>query len=151
MPTPYDVPVSTLIKKLAKYLKDNIDEIVPPPWAPFVKTGSHTQRHPQNPDWWFTRCASLLRKIYIKGPIGISHLRSEYGGRVDRGVRPEHARKGGGAAVRKAIQQLETAALVKPSGNKGRVVTKEGRRLLDTLSTEIKKALEKEIPELKKY
>ncbi len=151
MPTPYDVPASMLIKKLAKYLKDNIDEIVPPPWTPFVKTGSHTQRHPQNPDWWFTRCASLLRKIYIKGPIGTSHLRSEYGGRVDRGVRPEHARKGGGAAVRKAIQQLEVAALVKPSGNKGRVVTKEGRRLLDTLSTEIKKALEKEIPELKKY
>jgi len=151
LPTPYDVPSSILIKKLAKYLKDNIDEIVPPPWAPLVKTGSHTQRPSQNPDWWFTRCASLLRKIYIRGPIGTSRLRSDYGGRVDRGVKPEHVRKGGGAAVRKAIQQLEAAALVKPLGNKGRVVTKEGRTLLDTLSTEIKKDLEKEVPELKKY
>jgi small subunit ribosomal protein S19e len=151
LPTPYDIPAPILIKKLAKYLKDNIDEIVPPPWTPLVKTGSHTQRPPRNPDWWFTRCASLLRKIYLKGPIGISRLRSEYGGRVDRGVRPEHVRKGGGAAVRKPIQQLEAAALVKPSGNRGRVVTKEGRRLLDILSTEIKKDLEKEIPELKKY
>ena len=151
MPTPHDVPASILIKKLAKYLKDNLDEIVPPPWAPVVKTGSHAHRPPENPDWWFTRCASLLRKIYVKGPIGISRLRSEYGGRVDRGVRPEHARKGGGAAVRKAVQQLEAATLVKPLGNKGRVVTKEGRTLLDTLSTEIKKDLEKEIPALKKY
>ncbi|MDH5450306.1 MAG: 30S ribosomal protein S19e [Candidatus Bathyarchaeota archaeon] len=151
MPTPYDVPTPVLIEKLAKYLKDNIDEIVPPLWTPFVKTGSHTQRPPQNSDWWFTRCASLLRKIYIKGPIGTSRLRSKYGGRVDRGVRPEHVRKGGGAAVRKAIQQLESAALVQSSGNKGRVVTQEGRRLLDILSTEIKKDLEKEIPELKKY
>jgi small subunit ribosomal protein S19e len=151
LPTPYDVPTPVLIEKLAKYLKDNIDEIVPPLWTPFVKTGSHTQRPPQNSDWWFTRCASLLRKIYIKGPIGTSRLRSKYGGRVDRGVRPEHVRKGGGAAVRKAIQQLESAALVQSSGNKGRVVTKEGRRLLDILSTEIKKDLEKEIPELKKY
>ena len=151
MPTPYDVPPPALIEKLAKYLKDNIDEIVPPLWTPFVKTGSHTERPPQNSDWWFTRCASLLRKIYIKGPIGISRLRSEYGGRVDRGVRPEHIRKGGGAAVRKAIQQLESAALVQSSGNTGRVVTKEGRRLLDVLSTEIKKGLEKEIPELRKY
>jgi len=151
LPTPYDIPAPMLIEKLAKYLKDNMDEIVPPPWTPLAKTGSHTQRPPQNPDWWFTRCASLLRKIYIKGPIGISRLRSEYGGRVDRGVRPEHARKGGGAAVRKAIQQLEAAALAEPSGNKGRVVTKEGRRLLDILSTEIKKDLEKRIPELKKY
>ena len=151
MPTPYDIPAPILIKKLAKYLKDNIDEIVPPPWAPLVKTGSHTQRPPQNPDWWFTRCASLLRKIYLKGPIGISRLRSEYGGRVDRGVRPEHARKGGGTTVRKPIQQLEAAALVKPSGNKGRVVTREGRRLPDILSTEIKRDLEKTIPQLKKY
>ena len=151
MPTPYDVPASVLIEKLAKYLKDNMDEIVPPSWAPLAKTGSHTQRPPQNSDWWFTRCASILRKIYIKGPIGISHLRSEYGGRIDRGVRPEHARKGGGATVRKAIQQLEAAALVKPFGNKGRVPTNEGRRLLDVLSTEIKKDLEKGIPELKKY
>jgi len=151
LPTPYDVPTPVLIEKLAKYLKDNIDEIVPPLWTPFVKTGSHTQRPPQNSDWWFTRCASLLRKIYIKGPIGTSRLRSKYGGRVDRGVRPEHVRKGGGAAVRKAIQQLESAALVQSSGNKGRVVTQEGRRLLDILSTEIKKDLEKEIPELKKY
>ena len=151
MPTPYDVPSSILIKKLAKYLKDNTDEIVLPSWAPLVKTGSHAQRPPQNPDWWFTRCASLLRKIYVKGPIGTSRLRSEYGGRVDRGVKPEHVRRGGGAAVRKAIQQLEAAGLVKPLGNRGRVVTKEGRTLLDALSTEIKKDLEKEIPELKKY
>jgi len=151
LPTPYDAPVSLLIEKLAKYLKDNVDEIIPPPWSPLVKTGSHTQRPPQNPDWWFTRCASLLRKIYIKGPIGVSRLCSEYGGRVDRGVKPEHTRKGGGAAVRKALQQLEAAALVKPLGNKGKVLTKEGRKLLDTLSTEIKTDLEKEIPELKKY
>jgi len=151
LPTPYDVPAPILISKLAKYLKDNIDAVAPPPWAPVVKTGSHAQRPPDNPDWWFTRCASLLRKIYIEGPVGVSQLRSDYGGRVDRGVKPEHVRKGGGAAVRKALQQLEAAALVKSLGNKGRVMTKEGRTLLDSLSTEIKKDLEKEVPQLKKY
>ena len=151
MPTPYDVPASILIERLTKYLKDNIDEITPPLWSSFSKTGTHTQRRPQNTDWWFKRCASLLRKIYIKGPVGISRLRSEYGGRIDRGVKPEHVRRGGGAAVRKAIQQLEAATLVQSSGNKGRIVTNEGRRLLDILSTEIKKKMEKEMPELKKY
>lgn len=151
MPTPYDVPALALIEKLADYLKDNIDEVVQPSGTLLAKTSSHTERRPESPDWWFTRCASLLRKIYIKGPVGISRLRSEYGGLVDRGARPEHARKGGGVTVRKAVQQLEKAALVKRQANKGRVMTKEGRRLLDTLSTEIKKDLEKEIPELKKY
>ena len=151
MPTPYDVPANLLIQRLAQYLKDEVDQIRPPTWASVVKTSSHAQRTPQDADWWFTRCASVLRKIYLKGPLGIQRLRAEYGGRKDRGVRPEHARKGGGAIVRKALQQLEEAKLAKPSGNQGRIVTKQGRSLLDRLSTEVKKELEKQLPELKKY
>jgi len=151
MPNPYDVPANLLIQRLANYLKDEVDQIAPPPWASVVKTSSHAQRPPQNADWWFTRCASVLRKVYVKGPIGIQRLRAEYGGRKDRGVRPEHTRKGGGAIVRKALQQLEGAKLVESSGNRGRTVTKQGRSLLDRLSTQLKKELEKQIPELKKY
>jgi small subunit ribosomal protein S19e len=151
LPTPYDVPPSLLIERLSQYLKDNVDSIKQPEWAPFVKTGVHNQRAPQNPDWWYIRCASLLRKIYIKGPIGVEHLRSEYGGRKDRGVKPEHARKGSGAIIREALHQLEAAGFVETLERKGRVVTPEGRRLLDIMSTEIKKELEKENPELKKY
>jgi len=150
LPTPYDIPAPILIDTLAQYLKNNVDEIVPPPWSSFVKTGSHAQRPPQNPDWWFTRCASLLRKIYIKGPIGVTHLRAQYGGRKDGGAKPEHARMGGGAIIRKALQQLATAGLVESSRNEGRVVTKEGRQLLDSFSTEIKEKREKKQRKQKK-
>jgi small subunit ribosomal protein S19e len=151
MPTPYDVPANLLIRRLAYYLKDEVDPITPPTWASMAKTGSYAQRPPQNADWWFTRCASVLRKVYLKGPIGIQRLRAEYGGRKDKGVRPEHARKGSGTIVRKALQQLEEAKLVESLGNRGRIATKQGRSLLDRLSTELKKELEKQIPELKKY
>ncbi|MCD6469597.1 30S ribosomal protein S19e [Candidatus Bathyarchaeota archaeon] len=151
MPTPYDVPPSILIERLAKYLKDNIDEVKPPEWAPYVKTGVHAERTPQNPDWWYIRCASLLRKVYIRGPIGVEHLRSEYGGRKDRGTRPEHARKGSGAIIRKALQQLEKAGLIQTIKGRGRVVTPQGRSLLDSLSADIKKQLEKTNPALSKY
>ncbi|MCD6538299.1 30S ribosomal protein S19e [Candidatus Bathyarchaeota archaeon] len=151
MPTPYDVPPSMLIERLAQYLKDNVDAIRPPDWAPYVKTGVHKERPPENPDWWYIRCASLLRKIYLKGPIGIQRLRSMYGGRKDRGVRPEHKRKGSGAIIRNALQQLEEAGFIETVNGKGRKITSEGRRLLDMLSTEIKRELEKEIPELKMY
>ena len=151
LPTPYDVPPLVLIEKLAKHLKDEEDEITPPTWATFAKTGIHTQRPPRNPDWWFIRAASILRKIYVKGPIGIEKLRQEYGGRKDMGAKPEHARKGGGAIVRTATQQLQKAGLVKPYRNEGKVVTNEGRRLLDRLSTELKGELEKTQLELKKY
>ena len=123
----------------------------PPPGSSFVKTGSHKERPPQNPDWLFTSCASLLRKIFLKGPIGVEHLRAEYGGRKDFGARPDHVRKGGGAIIRKALQQLEAAGLIETVKGKGRIISREGRRLLDRLSTAIKKELEKQIPELKKY
>lgn len=151
MPTPFDVPAPILIERLAKYLKDNVDAIEPPKWAPYVKTGIHAERAPQNPDWWYTRCASLLRKIYILGPIGVERLRAKYGGRKNRGARPKHAAKGGGAIIRKALQQLEKAGLVQTIKGKGRVVTSEGRKLLDSLSADIKRELEKTIPALSKY
>ena len=151
MPTPYDVPASILIERLARYIKSNVDSVQPPAWASLVKTGTHAERVPEDPDWWFVRCASLLRKIYIQGPIGIAHLRSEYGGRKDRGMRPEHTRKGGGAVIRNALRQLEKSGLVTIVKNTGRVATPEGRKLLDLLSAEIKKELGEEIPELKKY
>lgn len=151
MPTPFDVPASTLIDRLAKYLKENFDVIEPPPWAAYVKTGAHAERAPQNPDWWYTRCASILRKIYILGPIGVERLRAEYGGRKNRGARPKHVAKGGGAIIRKALQQLERAGLVQTIRGKGRVVTPEGRKLLDMLSADIKRDLEKIIPALSKY
>jgi small subunit ribosomal protein S19e len=151
MPTPYDVPASLLIEKLAQYLKSNVDSVKPTVWAPFVKTGTHVQRVPDNPDWWYVRSASLLRKVYLKGPIGLERLKSDYGGRKGRGFMPEHTRKGGGAIVRNALKQLEGSGLVKTTKGRGRTVTPEGRKLLDLLSTEIKKELEKENPELKKY
>lgn len=85
------------------------------------------------------------------GPIGTERLRAEYGGRTGRVVRREHARKGAGCNIRKALQQLEVAGLVGTQKNKGRVLTREGRRALDKLATEIKEELEKKLPELKKY
>jgi small subunit ribosomal protein S19e len=151
LPTPYDIPASVLIDRLAKHLKDEVDEITPPVWSTFAKTGVRAQRPPTNPDWWFVRCASIIRKIYVKGPIGIEKLRQEYGGRLDGGAKPEHASKGGGAIVRNAIQQLQKAGLVRPQRTEGRIVTSEGRQLLDRLSTELKRELEKTQPELAKY
>ncbi|MGB9672166.1 MAG: 30S ribosomal protein S19e [Candidatus Norongarragalinales archaeon] len=151
MITPHDVPAQEFIKKLAKYLKENVDEVNPPSWASVAKTGAHVQRQPQDPDWWYTRCASLLRKIYVHGPIGIGKLRAEYDGRKDFGVRPEHAVRAGGTIIRKALQQLEAAGLIETVKPKGRVVTREGRRLLREIAEEVHNELVKDFPQLAKY
>jgi len=149
--TPYDVPAHKLIEKLAKYLKENVDEVTPPTWASIVKTGPHVQKQPQNPDWWYIRCASLLRKTYVYGPIGLERLRADYGGRKDFGVKPEHVVKAGKATIRKALQQLEAAGLIATLKPRGRRVTREGRKLLQELAEELQKELVKELPQLEKY
>ena len=151
MTTAYDVPADVLINRLSGYLKENIREIQPPEWSGYVKTGSQAERVPQNPDWWYVRSASILRKIYMNGPVGVSRLRKDYGGRKRRGVRPAHFAKAGGNVIRTILQQLELAGLTQKDGNKGRVVSGKGRSLLDAMSTQIKRDLDRERPELQNY
>ena len=151
MITVYDVPSAALIEKVAKYLEDNIDEVNPPTWAVYVKTGVQIQRPPDQHEWWYTRCASLLRKVYCRGPIGVSRIRKEYGGRTGKGSVGKHKAPGGGAIIRNAFQQLERAGLIGTIESKGRILTSKGTSLLDRLAYEVKNELEKKIPTLKKY
>ena len=108
MVTVYDVPAEKLILKVAEKLKQN-SAIVPPEWAEFVKTGVHTEKAPSQEDWWFTRSASIMRKLYVKGPMGSSKLAAEYGGYRDKGTMPNRAVKGSRNIARKCMIQLEQA------------------------------------------
>ncbi|HSV49124.1 MAG TPA: 30S ribosomal protein S19e [Candidatus Acidoferrales bacterium] len=151
MTTPHDVPASKFIDRLAKYLRENVDEVQPLPWATFAKTGTHVEKQPQNPNWWYIRSASIMRKVYIHGPIGLENLRADYGGRKNNGVKKNHAVKAGGSGIRKTLQQLETAGLVQTVKPKGRIMTPKGRKLMQEISGDLAKELYKTIPELKKY
>lgn len=144
MPTVYDVPTDLLINLTAKHLRENYQEIEPPPQMAFAKTGCHREEAPQDPDFWYIRCASLLRKIYTHGPIGVAHLREQYGGLTKKGDVGKHKRRGGGFAVRRPLEQLEKAGLVKTVERRGRAITKEGASLLDTLAGEVERSLERE-------
>lgn len=152
MTTVYDVPAEPLIERAASELSDR-DEITEPEWAPFVRTGAHRERPPEENDWWFTRTAAVLRKVYLDGPVGTERLASEFGGKRNRGSRPHHATKGSRSIVRESLQQLEAAGLVEQDehGRGGRQVTPEGQSFLDNLADEVKEDLVDEIPELAKY
>ncbi len=151
MLTPNDVPAPKLIERLAKYFKENVDAVQPPTWAGMVKTGVQAEKQPQTNDWWYTRCASIMRKIYTSGPIGIEMLRAEYGGSKGSRVTPEHATKAGGSIIRKALQQLQTAGYVETMKSQGRRLTHDGRKLLQDLAEELGRELVKELPELERY
>ena len=149
MTTVYDVPAEMLINKAAQKLK-NDQKAKPPEWARFAKTGAHKELSPDNSDWWFVRCASILRRIYIDGPVGVSRLRSFYGGRHRNGVRPIHFSKGSGSVAREALQQLEKAGFVKTQKT-GRIISKDGQSFLDNAANEVKSELVKSNPAVAKY
>ncbi|MEM0376958.1 MAG: 30S ribosomal protein S19e [Thermofilum sp.] len=144
------VPPRMLVEELAQYLKENVKEVQPPEWSLYAKTGCFKDRVPDDPDWWYKRCASLLRKLYLYGPVGVERLRTAYGGRTRNTMKRQHFKKAGGSAIRKALQQLEAAGLVQRTP-KGRVLTNKGKSLLDNLALTIFKRLARERPELAKY
>jgi len=148
---PHDVPASKFIDRLAKYLRENVDEVQPPAWATFAKTGTHVEKQPQNPNWWYVRSASVLRKVYIHGPIGLENLRSDYGGRKNNGVKKNHATKAGGSCIRKVLQQLESAGFIQITRPRGRIMTPKGRKMMQEVAGDLAKELYKSVPELKKY
>ena len=131
-----------LINATAKELEE-LEELTPPAWAAYVKTGAHNERPPTQDNWWHIRAASILRKVALKGPIGTQKMRVLYGGRKNRGHKPDKTVKASGNVIRTALQQLEKAGLVKQDevdGRKGRVITPEGQSLLDKTANTVKQA-----------
>jgi small subunit ribosomal protein S19e len=148
MVTAQMVPAEILINEIVEVLKSNEKIFTPPAWTNYVKLGVTKQNAPeQGKDWWYVRVASILRKIYLQGPIGVIHLRKAYGGRKNRGSKPERTASGSGAIIRNAIHQLEKAGYVTLIAGDGRIMTPAGRSFVDSIAFKIKQ----ELPELSSY
>ena len=131
----YGVNPNKLIEKAAEGLKKRL--IKAPDWSKFVKTGVHKERSPTDKDWWYTRAAAVLRKVYLTGPIGVSKLRSKYGGKKNRGHKPGRFYRGSGKMIRVILQQLEKAEFIKKGEkgvHKGKIITNKGKAFLDKLA-----------------
>lgn len=141
MTTVYDVPPAKLIEGLKAELK-KASAIKPPDWAAFVKTGADKEKIPEDKDWWYTRSASILCKLYKGGPIGIQRLRRRYAGKKNRGHKPDRVRGASGAVIKHILLQLESAGFAEKTG-KGRIITKKGISLLDRISHEVNRGASK--------
>lgn len=130
----YEIKADEYNTKLAEKLKE-IPEFEKPEWLDFVKTSVARARPPFKADFYYRRVASILRQIYIKGVVGVGRLRTRYGGRKKRGVRPEEFRKGSGKIIRVILQQAEKAGLLEKSigKKKGRQLTKKGKEFLESI------------------
>jgi small subunit ribosomal protein S19e len=123
---------------LANALKQ-VPEMAAPEWVAFVKSSPAKIRVPYDEDFWYTRAASVLRQLYLKGVVGVGKLRTRYGGRKDRGSKPARFKKGSGKIIRSILQQAEAAGLVEKVENlqHGRRLTQKGRDFLDSISVKV--------------
>jgi small subunit ribosomal protein S19e len=127
----YEIPAQEYNIKLAKALKDK-QEFKMPEWACFVKTGTNKSRPPEETEWWYNRAASILRQIYIHGIVGVNRLRTKYGSRKNRGMKPEAFTKAGGKVIRTILQQGEKAGFLEKV-KEGRRLTKLGKSFLEEI------------------
>ncbi|KHO54927.1 MAG: small subunit ribosomal protein S19e [archaeon GW2011_AR19] len=134
----YEISAQEYNLKLADALKE-IPEFKEPEWAQFVKSGSSKARPINDLNFWHKRAASILRQIYKKGIVGVNRLRTKYGSRKNRGMRPEQFRKSSGKIIRTILQQAdavgftEIAKTIKGIRSKrpGRQLTQKGRSFLE--------------------
>merc|ERR1712025_10464 len=105
-----DVDQQEFVAAFAAFLKKS-GKIKVPAWADQVKTATYKQLSPYDQDWYYIRCASLARHLYMRGNAGVGAFRRVYGGSQDNGFAPSDFR--------------------------GRVVTPAGQRDMDRVAAMI--------------
>lgn len=136
----YDLPAQEYNLKLAEALK-KVPEFKEPEWAGFVKSGPAKERPIDEPDFWYKRAASILRNIYKKKVVGVNRLRTKYGSKKNRGMKPEEFRRAGGKIIRTILQQSDAAGFTEIAktikgvrGRKpGRQLTKKGKSFMEDI------------------
>ena len=124
--------------KLAEALKQ-LPEFKEPEWAQFVKSGPSKERPIDEPDFWYKRAASILRQIYKKNIVGVNRLRTKYGSKKNRGMKPEKFMRASGKIIRTILQQSDKAGLTEiakdikdvKSKKPGRQLTEKGKAFLE--------------------
>ncbi len=135
----HQVQAERFINSMASKLQA-VPEFSIPEWALYVKTSAGKARPPYEKNWWQMRAASILRKIYAKGTIGVEKLRKEYTTKKNMGHKPERVYKAGGKVIRTILQQAEKAGFLekRKEGRLGRQLTKKGLEFMNEVITQTK-------------
>ena len=135
----YDFDQKEYNLKLAEALKE-VPEFQKPEWVDFVKSSPSKARPIDDADFWYKRAASILKQIYKNKTVGVGRLRTKYGSKKNRGMKPEKFFKSGGKIIRTILQQSDKAGFTeafKPQkGTKlrsGRRLTEKGTKFLESI------------------
>ncbi len=136
----YEIDAQHYNLKLAEALRE-IPEFNPPEWVQFVKSSPSKERPIDDVDFWYKRAASILRGIYKTKTVGVNRLRTKYGSKKNRGMKPERFMKAGGKIIRVILQQSDKAGFTeivkKVKGVKerkpGRQLTEKGKKFMEAI------------------
>ncbi|KAK1359837.1 putative ribosomal protein S19e, Winged helix-turn-helix DNA-binding domain protein [Heracleum sosnowskyi] len=131
-----DVSPHEFVKAYAAHLKRS-GKMELPHWTDIVKTGTFKELAPYDNDWYYIRAASMARKIYLRGGLGVGAFRRIYGGSKRNGSAPPHFCKSSGGIARHILQQLQTMNIVDFDSKGGRKITSSGQRDLDQVAGRI--------------
>ncbi|VDN20761.1 unnamed protein product [Dibothriocephalus latus] len=83
-----------------------------PDWVDIVKLSIANEQAPYDPDWFYVRCAAVLRHLYLR-PAGLAGLSKAFSRRKNNGVRPCHRARASTAVLRRCLHQVEAMGLCK--------------------------------------
>jgi len=134
MPGVRDVDAQKFINQYALFLKRQ-GRLPVPGWSDTVTTGTAKELPPSDADWFYVRCASVARHVYLRKTVGVGRLRKVHGSAKNRGTRPSKHVDGSGSVDRKAMQALEKIGILEQDEEKGgRRITQQGQRDLDRIA-----------------
>ncbi|XP_055596730.1 40S ribosomal protein S19a-like [Uranotaenia lowii] len=131
-----DLDQDKVVQGVALFLKKS-GKLKVPDYVDLIKTGKFKELAPTDPDWFYVRCASILRRLYHQSPSGVGSICRIYGSRQRNEVRPSHFCRSDGSATRKAVQALEQLKLIEKLPEGGRKLTSQGQRDLDRIASQI--------------
>nr|AFM85712.1 40S ribosomal protein S19 isoform 1 [Callorhinchus milii]AFM85948.1 40S ribosomal protein S19 isoform 1 [Callorhinchus milii]AFM85978.1 40S ribosomal protein S19 isoform 1 [Callorhinchus milii]AFM86035.1 40S ribosomal protein S19 isoform 1 [Callorhinchus milii]AFM86142.1 40S ribosomal protein S19 isoform 1 [Callorhinchus milii] len=137
-----DVNQQDFVRALSAFLKKS-GKLKVPDWVDTVKLGKHKELAPYDENWFYTRAASSVRHLYLRGGVGVGAMTKIYGGRKRNGVKPSHFSRGSKCIARRVLQALEGLKLVEKDPNGGRRLTSQGQRDLDRIAGQVAVASKK--------
>jgi small subunit ribosomal protein S19e len=130
-----DVAPAKFIAAFAAYLKKS-GKVEVPAWVDLVKTGTHKELAPYDPDWYYVRTAAVARKIYIQGGIGVGKLTKYFGGGKKKNT-ATHFCAGSGSVARASLKSLTKLGFIAIDEKGGRKITPAGQRDLDRIARSV--------------
>ncbi|SPP82769.1 Hypothetical predicted protein [Drosophila guanche] len=97
-----EVDQHVLTKVLSDFLKKS-GKITVPEQADYIKTAKFKETAPTDRDWFYTRCASIMRHLYFRSPAGVAAFTKVYSGRKRNGVLPAKYCRSSDGCIRMVI------------------------------------------------